>query len=195
MDADQVRETEAYTLGVQAVLWGMQWVKAGQAFRLFSRPLPVGEARSPYDQNPHGINIWGHAQKLLNADFRTIETPNTETLYAVALLDLKDSPMVVVHPDYGDRSCRTSIWDLHSDTHTISQKQDGSHPPSYAIIPVGWQGSPCLCGDTPRALPEKSPTRKAGVMLAEGGWTCPYAAEQSARTPATRPGLRPPGQK
>jgi hypothetical protein len=140
MSAEQVRETEAYTLGVQAVLWGMQWVKAGQTFRMVSRPLPSGQAPSPFDNNPHGINIWGHAQKLLNADFRTIETPNTETLYSSALLDLKDGPIVVVHPDYGDRYFRTSIWDLHSETNTISQKQDGRHPPPYAIIPIGWQG-------------------------------------------------------
>ncbi|HEY7000425.1 MAG TPA: DUF1214 domain-containing protein [Candidatus Udaeobacter sp.] len=140
MTENQARETEAYTLGVQAVLWGTQWVKAGETFRLFSRPLPAGQERSPYDQNPHGINIWGHAKKLLNADFRTIETPNTETLYSTALLDLKDGPIVVVHPDYGDRYFRTSVWELHGDTHTISQKKDGRHPPPYAIVPVGWQG-------------------------------------------------------
>jgi hypothetical protein len=140
MSGEQVRETEAYTLGVQAVLWGVQWVKAGEAFRMFSRPLPAGQERSPFDNNPHGINIWGHAQKLLNADFRTIETPNTETLYSTALLDLEDGPVVVVHPDFGDRYFRTSIWDLHSDTHTISQKQDGRHPSPYVIVPVGWQG-------------------------------------------------------
>jgi len=140
MSSEQVRETEAYTLGVQAVVWGMQWVKAGQAFRMMSRPLPAGQKRSPYDTNPHGINVWGHAQKLLNADFRVIETPNTETLYSSALIDLKDGPIVVVHPDYGDRYFRTSIWELHGDTHTISQKQDGKLPPPYAITPVGWQG-------------------------------------------------------
>jgi hypothetical protein len=140
MSPEQARETEAYTLGVQAVLWGMQWVKAGQAFRMFTRPLPTGQARSPYDNNPHGIDIWGHAQKLLNADFRTIETPNTETLYSTALVDLQDGPVVVVHPDFGNRYFRTSIWDLHSDTHTISQKQDGGHPPPYALVPAGWQG-------------------------------------------------------
>jgi hypothetical protein len=141
MSAEQVRETEAYTLGVQAVLWGMQWVKAGQAFRVFSRPLPTGQERSPYDPLPHAVNVWGHAQKLLNADTRLIETPNTETLYSIVLVDLKDGPVVVVHPDFGDRYFRTSIWDLHSDTHTISQKQDGGAPQPYVIVPVGWSGA------------------------------------------------------
>ena len=140
MTADQVREAEAYTLGVQAVLWGMQWVKAGQAFRMFSAPLPPGQSRSAYDPQAHAVNVWGHAKKLLNADTRLIETPNTETLYSMCLLDLADGPVVVVHPDFGDRYFRTSIWDLHSDTHTISQKHDGSAPRPHAIVPVGWRG-------------------------------------------------------
>ena len=141
---EQVLETQAYTLGVQAVLWGMQWVKAGQAFRLVSRPLPAGQARSPYDPQPHAINVWGHAQKLLNADTRLVETPNTETLYSIVLVDLKDGPVVVVHPDFGDRYFRTSIWDLHSDTHTISQKQDGGAPAPCVIVPAGWSGDSSL---------------------------------------------------
>jgi hypothetical protein len=143
---DQVRETEAYTLGVQAVLWGLQWVKAGEAFRMFTRPLPPGEERSPFDEKAHGINIWGHAQRLLTAEYRTIETPNTETLYSMAIADLKDGPVVVLHPDYGERYFRTSIWDLHSETNTISQKKDGSHPPPYAIA---WVDAP---GDIPEGL-------------------------------------------
>jgi len=138
---EQATETFAYTLGVQAALWGIQWVKCGEAFRNFTQSLPPGQERSPFDSTPHGINIWGHGQKLQNADFRTIETPNTETLYSKAVLDLKDGPIVIVHPDFGDRYFRTSIWDLHCETNTISEKHDGSHPPPYAIMQVGWAGS------------------------------------------------------
>jgi hypothetical protein len=42
MNAAGVRETFAHSLGVQAATWGMQWVKAGQALRRFSEPLPSG---------------------------------------------------------------------------------------------------------------------------------------------------------
>jgi hypothetical protein len=47
MDAEQARETEAYTLGVQAVLWGMQWVKVGQTLRISAAPLPQGSDLPP----------------------------------------------------------------------------------------------------------------------------------------------------
>ena len=140
MDAEQARETEAYTLGVQTVLWGMQWVKVGQTMRIIAAPLSQGTKRNPVDPSPHGINVWGHARELLTHEFRIIETPNTETLYSNAILDLKDGPIVVVHPDLGERYFRTSIWELHGDAHTISQKQDGAKPPPYALVPSGWKG-------------------------------------------------------
>ena len=47
MEAEQARELEAYTLGVQTVIWGMQRVKAGQTLRNFSAPLPAGIFRPP----------------------------------------------------------------------------------------------------------------------------------------------------
>jgi hypothetical protein len=58
---EQATEAEAYTLGVQAVLWGLQWVKAAESLRMFSAPLPAGHERSPYDPMAHGVNVWGHA--------------------------------------------------------------------------------------------------------------------------------------
>jgi len=141
MDAEQARQTEAYTLGVQTVLWGMQWVKVGQTMRVGAAPLPQETKRNPVDPSPHGINVWGHAQALATHELRIIETPNTETLYSIAILDLKDGPIVVVHPDLGERYFRTSIWELHGDAHTISQKQDGAKPPPYALVPSGWNGA------------------------------------------------------
>jgi hypothetical protein len=98
MDAERASEMEAYTLGVQTVLWGMQWVKVGQTLRVGAARLPQGTKRTPVDPSPHGINIWGHAQALATHELRIIETPNTETLYSIAILDLQAGPIVVVHP-------------------------------------------------------------------------------------------------
>ena len=55
MDAEQARQTEAYTLGVQTVLWGMQWVKVGQTLRISAAPLPQGTKRNPVDPSPHNV--------------------------------------------------------------------------------------------------------------------------------------------
>jgi hypothetical protein len=44
MSDEEAWETEAYALGVQTVLLVMQWVKGGQAFRIFSGPPPSAAA-------------------------------------------------------------------------------------------------------------------------------------------------------
>jgi len=181
MTADQVAETQAYTLGVQAVLWGLQWVKSAESLRMFSTPLPDGQERSPYDPLPHGINVWGHARKLLNADTRLIETPNTETLYSMLVADLADRPVVVVHPGFAGRHFRSSFWDVHSDTHTISQKHDGDHQPAYALVPVGWKGT----------LPEGMKSyeiRSRYVMI--GPHIAVYGEDDLAKVHALQDGLK-----
>jgi hypothetical protein len=141
MSAEQARETEAYTLGVQTVIWGMQWVKAGVALRSWGTPLPEGVERLAIDPVAHGYNVWGHAKELLTHELKILETPNTETLYSIAVVDVdKTRPVVVVHPDHGDRYFRTSVWDIYGETRTISQKQDGSKPPPYLIAHINWEG-------------------------------------------------------
>jgi hypothetical protein len=141
MEAEQARELEAYTLGLQTVIWGMQRVKAGQTLRNFTAPLPAGSSAPAFDPSAHGVNVWGHAGALITHELRVIETPNTETLVSTAVLDLEDGPIVVVHPEFGERYFRTSLWELRGDTHTISQKRDGSHPAPYAVLPAGWKGA------------------------------------------------------
>lgn len=140
MTAEQAQEAKAYALGFEAVTWSMQWVKAAEAFHMQTAPLAASAERSPYDPQPHAMNVWGHARELLTSDIRLIETPNTETLYSVCLVDLSQGPVIVLHPDFGSRYYRSSIWDLHSDTHTISQKKDGGKPEPYLIFETGWKG-------------------------------------------------------
>jgi hypothetical protein len=52
MLADAAADALTYVLGVQAVIWGMQCVKAGETFRSMTAPLPEGTERSPIDPNP-----------------------------------------------------------------------------------------------------------------------------------------------
>ena len=141
MEAEQARELEACTLGVQTVVWGMQRVKAAQTMRNSTTPLPAGASAAVFDPSAHGVNVWGHARALITHELRIIETPNTETLMSTAVVDLEDGPLVVVHPDFGERYFRTSLWELRGDTHTISQKRDGGHPAPCALLPAGWNGT------------------------------------------------------
>ena len=141
IDAERARELEAYTLGVQTVVWGMQRVKARQTLRNFTAPLPAGVSAPLFDPAPDGVNVWGHARAQITHELRAIVTPNSETLMSTAVVDLRDGPIVVVHPEFGERCFRTSVWELCGDTRTISQKRDGSPPAPCALLPAGWEGT------------------------------------------------------
>src|SRR5262245_57654803 len=57
MSPEQAREAQAYSLGVQTVLWGMQWVKASRAMYGMAGPVPPAAAPRPNDQYPHLTNV------------------------------------------------------------------------------------------------------------------------------------------
>ncbi len=140
MTEAQAMEAAAYSLGVQTVLWGNQYVKAGAALRSMAAPLPEGSTKSPVDPYPHAYNVFGHARAALTHEIRLVEQPNSETPYSAAVIDLSNGPVVVVHPDMGGRYFRTTVWDAFGQTRTISQKKDGDQPKPYLLAREGWNG-------------------------------------------------------
>jgi hypothetical protein len=137
----QAEEIEAYTLGVQAYLWGMKWVRFGQSHRIFAAPLPEGKERSPVDYTPHDYNVFGHARVPLSHEVAAIERPNTETPYSAAVVDLRNGPVVLIHPEIKDRYYRTPIWAGDGKVYYVSQKKDGSQADPVALVRTGWKGT------------------------------------------------------
>src|SRR5450432_1924102 len=104
------RETYAYTLGMQAFVFGFPWVF-----------LP--EIRWKWvTQDPHSpfvpfapLNQFFNARSLTNAEYRDGGTPNSDTLYSTAWLDLAKEPLVLSVPDVGDRYYTMEMASLDSD--------------------------------------------------------------------------------
>ncbi len=141
MTGEQAEETEAYTLGVQAYLWGMKAVRFGQSHRFFASPLPEERERSPVDYAPHDYNVWGHATVPLTHEVANIERPNTETPYSAAIVDLRHGPVVLLHPEIRDRYYRTPIWAGNGEVYYVSQKKDGPKAAPVALVRAGWKGT------------------------------------------------------
>ncbi len=140
MTPEKALELEAYSLGIQSLNWGMQWIKAGAGLRHMAAPLPDGEEQNPADPMPHVYNVFGHAQVPITPEVRIVERGNSETPYSLAVVDLRNGPIVVVHPDHGGRYFRTSIWDIYGDAQYITQRQTGDHPKPHVLVRKGWQG-------------------------------------------------------
>ena len=56
------------------------------------------------------VNQLRHAQRLAGPDFKDVVTPNVDTLYSQAFIDLKGGPLVFVKPA-ADRYCSAQFLD------------------------------------------------------------------------------------
>jgi Protein of unknown function (DUF1254) len=86
----------------------------------------------------------GRREPLQNAwpaDYRGVSTPNADTLYSLAWLDLAE-PQVFSHPDMGERFYLFEITDLWmTDFGTPGTRTAGEKAASYLITGPGWNGT------------------------------------------------------
>lgn len=71
------------------------------------------------DCNGHGpVNQLIHSQKLADADYKLVVTPNVDTIYTPAWLDLSREPMVFTMPET-DRFYTTQVLDAWTNTPAV----------------------------------------------------------------------------
>jgi len=88
---------QARELGKQAYDYGFPLLDMLRIrHEMTSVPCPDGRGNAP-------INHFANASKFATPDDRTVVAPNTDTLYSLAQLDLGKGPIVLRHPDMGDR--------------------------------------------------------------------------------------------
>lgn len=119
-----------------------QWALLSEAYR-YTFPLVLMDwskksatnAAAP-DQNGHApVNQLIHAQRLATSDFRLVVTPNVDTIYTQAWLDLSKEPMVYVMP-HADRFYQVQVLDAWTNTPAVL-KQEGT----YLFTTPDWQGT------------------------------------------------------
>ena len=86
------------------------WEMVNEAY-IYAFPLVLTDATKTLSTNTDGsmtgrapVNQFNHSKKLANASFRTVVTPNVDTIYSQAWLDISTEPMVFVLPET-DRFC------------------------------------------------------------------------------------------
>ena len=108
---------------------------------IYAFPLVLTDATKTLSTNTDGtmtgrapINQFNHAKKLADASFRTVVTPNVDTVYSQAWLDISTEPMVYVLPET-DRFCNVQLLDAWTNTAAVLDKAG-----AYAIALPGWEG-------------------------------------------------------
>ena len=134
----------AYTLGVQAYIYGFPWINmAHYRWEWVTQP-PTPENDHPYAP----LNKFSHATTLKDASFRGGGNPNTDTLYSVAWLDLTTEPMVLSVPAI-DRYYTMQIAGFSSDNFAyVGTRTTGTNAGNYLIAGPDWVG-PCPPNVTP----------------------------------------------
>ena len=136
LSACSAEKTQPDTLDTETV-----WETVSEAY-IYAFPLVLTDATKTLSTNTDGtmtgrapINQFNHAKKLADASFRTVVTPNVDTVYSQAWLDISTEPMVYVLPET-DRFCNVQLLDAWTNTAAVLEA-----PGAYAIAYSSWEGT------------------------------------------------------
>ena len=93
----------------------------------------------------------------MDATYRDGGCPNNDTLYSLAWLDLSEEPVILSHPDMGERYFTFELMGFTSDNFDyVGQRTTGTKAGHFAIVGPGWHGRAARPGCR-RAQPSPTP--------------------------------------
>ena len=124
---------DSYTIGVQAYIYGLAPVMMQRTENLFVTTPGMGHAP---------VNQMGYSTHLVNASFTDVVTPNADTLYNTAFLELGKGPIVLHVPDTNGRYYVQQMLDAYTNTfNSVGRRTTGTGEGNFAIVGPGWNGS------------------------------------------------------
>jgi hypothetical protein len=127
----------AYSLAVQALIYGFPYVYGAQ-----TRYKWVTQTPSDPAVNPHpAVNRFWHAARVTDASWRDGGCPNNDTMYSLSWVDLSQEPVILSHPDMGDRYFTFQLAAMTSDNFDyVGRRTTGPNAGHFALIGPGWTG-------------------------------------------------------
>ena len=130
--ADEIAEAEAFALGYQAYITGAVYARS--------------QILMEYDINPNAplnasLNAFNIYPELATPDTAIDFTPNSDTVYGLAWLDLRHGPVLMTIPSTPDRYWVVQATDWALNTLDYVGSRVGSKPGTYAYVPPGWTGT------------------------------------------------------
>jgi hypothetical protein len=96
------------------------------------------------EKNParQKLNHFVHARQLATYRSRAVTTPNTDTLYSSAWLDLSVEPLFLTVPDMGERYYSFAFMDMFTNNFAyVCRRLDGGRPRPRVIVGPSWKGT------------------------------------------------------
>lgn len=134
-EAPQSREMkQAVSNAVDAYVYGYPLVTMDMTRRKITNVAKPDEGHAPMGQ-------FARMRAYPTAEFHTVTTPNADTLYTVAWLDVSREPWVFSIPDMGDRYYLMPMLDGWTNVFQVPGKRTtGGAAQKYAITGPGWSG-------------------------------------------------------
>ena len=133
---EQAKEALAYSIGLQAVIFLMP-------LKVHARERRIREQMEEANPNLPAapVNQMGHQRRLPVAGLVMPYTPNHDTLYSGAALDVSHEPVVLTVPPIEDRYFSVQIGDAYIENQPyIGTRATGTQGGHYAFMHPDWQG-------------------------------------------------------
>jgi len=105
-------------------------------------PLVVTERTLQTFAPAVGVNRPFTQNARSNAASRTVVAPNTDTLYAIAVLDLRSGPLLLTVPDIAGRYHTFQILDAWTESFAyLGTRTTGGVGGTWLLAPRGWEGT------------------------------------------------------
>ena len=131
------REDYAYTLGIQAYIFSYPW-----NFMQHLRHTWVTEPTDPEHVPYMALNHIWNSRNVMTSNYQNGGSPNNDTLYSISWTNVEKEPLILSHPDMGDRYFTFEITTMSSDNlGYIGSRTTGSKAGHFALIGPDWKGT------------------------------------------------------
>ncbi|MFJ7955814.1 DUF1254 domain-containing protein [Streptomyces sp. NPDC096319] len=123
-------------LATEAWLYGYPLVTAAMTKAVMTAVAARDDARRKAP-----VNQFCYMRGTPDASFTEVVSPNADTLYSSAWLDLSEQPLVLTLPDFGDRFWMVPILDAWSNVcAVVGRRKNGSSAGPFLIAGPSWSG-------------------------------------------------------
>src|SRR5690606_26387234 len=137
---------------VQTVpLYEMMRMRAATTAR---RHPSLGFAAEDRESRMRWVNQFTHTHRRLGPNDREVVSPNNDTVYSNAWLDLSHGPVLIDTPDMGDRYWTLGLLDAWTNPFAyVGRRTTGNRRQRTLVHGPGWRGEPPAGVDTVIAAP------------------------------------------